>query len=79
MRNVYYIQAKPAAELERDCNYGAIVIAENAAEARSLAATMWGDEPPETWTQSHLSKVSKLGIAANQSRSYIVLADFHAG
>lgn len=78
-RNVYHLYATEAAETTYDCADAFIVIAKTAQEARKLASKQPGDEGAAVWTDAKLSRCSKIGYAANNSKSRIVLRDFHAG
>lgn len=76
-RNVYLLTRKDGAGYDENAAF--VVIAKSAQEARKICEPIRGDEPDGTWLNAATSKVSKIGYAADNSKSRIVLRDFRAG
>lgn len=58
---------------------GFVVIALDARAARRLASVQAGYEGGDTWLDAALTKVSKLGMANDNSRDRVALRSFKAG
>lgn len=76
--NVYVLRRGPMSKPRYDAAFGFVVVADDEAQARQMAAQQCGDEGPDVWLSGKLT-VDILGEALPGHMPNVWLRDFNAG